>query len=375
MNKLGHASTPETFSPARTFPAHCDDASDGSGSADSTEKEKRLLRAKVCAVTAVAEDLAVVEFHFPGGAALPEYSPGCHVDVTLTGPNGTQLVRQYSIFDLSSPTDVHAEGQAARTYGIAVKKEENSRGGSTAMLRLRAGDDLLVSKAHNNFELVSGAGYYVLVGAGVGIAPMLSMAQHLQQQRTPFMVLYFATSQERAVLRDKLREACGDSLIEIFGEPRTRQEEIYRHLLAQAPARTVFYVCGPQGFMSNAQSIVRDYLPREDFHWENFHPDQEALTGQKNAGAGDGAFHVEYCGEELNIPADKTVLEVLEEADLPVMSRCLEGTCSTCIMKVVEGEPDHRDSVYNDKMYDEGAFAPCVSRALSPKLVLERWRG
>ena len=336
--------------------------------------EGSRLRATVQQVTPVADDLMVLEFCFKNGAELPDYSPGCHVDVTLTGPEETEIVRQYSVFEMPPKEISSCDAVAHLAYGIAVKREENSRGGSLVMMQLRAGDELLISPAHNNFELVDTANYYVLGGAGVGIAPMLSMAQSLQRQGKPFMVLYFASSLTRAALLPQLRSICGESLIEVFGSPRTRQEEIYRHLLSQAPQETEFYVCGPQGFMSAAKEIVLDYLPHQNFHWENFHPDVKALSGEKNAGAGDRAFDVEFCGETVHVPANTTVLEALEEADLPVMSRCLEGTCSTCVMKVIEGDPDHRDSVFNDQMHADGAFAPCVSRALSGRLVLERWR-
>ncbi|OUJ21905.1 PDR/VanB family oxidoreductase [Corynebacterium kefirresidentii] len=338
------------------------------------KSEVSRLRATALQVTPMADDLMVLEFRLTDGEPLPEYSPGCHVDVTLTGPEDTELVRQYSVFEMPSEETPCGGAGADSTYGIAVKREENSRGGSLAMMQLRAGDEFLISPAHNNFELVDTANYYVLAGAGVGIAPMLSMAQSLQRQGKPFMVLYFASSLTRAALLPQLRSICGESLIEVFGSPRARQEEIYRHLLSQAPQETEFYVCGPQGFMSAAKEIVLDYLPHQNFHWENFHPDVKALSGEKNAGAGDCAFDVEFCGETVHVAANVTVLEALEEADLPVMSRCLEGTCSTCVMKVIEGKPDHRDSVFNEQMHADGAFAPCVSRSLDRRLVLERWR-
>ena len=325
-------------------------------------------------VTAVADDLAVIEFSLDGDAPLAEYSPGCHVDITLPGANGEILTRQYSVFELTDSSTPAAGQQKRPTYGVAVKREENSTGGSIAMLKLRCGDSFEISQAFNNFELVAHAGYYVLVGAGVGLTPMLSMAQSLERENKPYIVLFFARDEHQAVLLEQLRETCGDKLIEVFGRPREKQADIYRHLLGQAPKETVFYVCGPRGFMDSTKEVALEYLPEPAFHWENFHPDLKALSGEKNAGAGDGPFEVEFCGETVEIPENKTVLEVLEELDLPVKSRCLEGTCSTCIMRVVDGEPDHRDSVYDAQMYADGAFAPCVSRALSPKLTLERWR-
>lgn len=122
-------------------------------------------------ITAVAEDLAVIEFSLDGDAQLTDYSPGCHVDITLPGANGEMLTRQYSVFEMAGASSPAAGQQERPTYGVAVKREKNSTGGSIAMLKLRRGDSFKISQAFNNFELVADAGYYVLVGAGVGITP------------------------------------------------------------------------------------------------------------------------------------------------------------------------------------------------------------
>ena len=126
--------------------------------------EGSRLRATVQQITRVADDLMVLEFCLKDGEELPDYSPGCHVDVTLTGPEETELVRQYSVFEMPSKETPCGGAGADSTYGIAVKREENSRGGSLVMMQLRAGDELLISPAHNNFELVDTASYYVLAG-------------------------------------------------------------------------------------------------------------------------------------------------------------------------------------------------------------------
>ena len=59
---------------------------------------------------------------------------------------------------------------------------------------------------------------------------------------------------------------------------------------------------------------------------------------------------------------------------MPILSQCEEGTCGTCIMRVTDGTPDHRDSIFTEEQHENGAFATCVSRSLSPTLTLERWR-
>lgn len=123
--------------------------------------------------------------------------------------------------------------------------------------------------------------------------------------------------------------------------------------------------------MDGVIEVAGEVLPERNIHWEAFRPTEVALAGNECA---DGAFEIEFRGMSMEVPEGKSVLDVLEEEDLPIMSQCAEGTCGTCVMRVVEGTPDHRDSVFTEEQHEQGAFATCVSRSLSPTLVLERWR-
>ncbi len=88
----------------------------------------------------------------------------------------------------------------------------------------------------------------------------------------------------------------------------------------------------------------------------------------------DAAFQVELApsGTVLEVPADQTLLAVLEDAGADVISSCAEGTCGSCETKVLAGEIDHRDSVLSDS---ERAAGDCmmirVSRCRGPKLVVD----
>ncbi|MCM3487612.1 2Fe-2S iron-sulfur cluster-binding protein, partial [Kocuria rosea] len=66
------------------------------------------------------------------------------------------------------------------------------------------------------------------------------------------------------------------------------------------------------------------------------------------------------------------ILSVVEEAGVGVMSSCAEGTCGTCETTVLDGEPDHRDSVLNEEERQANdCMMICISRTRCPRLVLD----
>ena len=77
-------------------------------------------------------------------------------------------------------------------------------------------------------------------------------------------------------------------------------------------------------------------------------------------------------GITVTVPADRSVFEVLEDAGVSVLGSCLEGICGTCEAAVIEGTPDHRDSVLSaEEQACNDAMMLCVSRSLSNRLVLD----
>lgn len=319
-----------------------------------------------------AEGIALITLQTPDGAPLPGYEPGCHADFYINDDSGEELVRQYSLFPM---TYYGREDENSGCYGITAKLETNSRGGSLALHRVREHDTLTIGEPRNNFGLDPRAQHSVLVGAGVGIAPIYSLARELQRQGADYSVLYFASSEERAIMSHLIDKYLSGKTRSIFATgARDKQAGYIEEALgasASESSSTHLYVCGPQGFMDGAIEVAERHIPAENIHWERFRASEEALAGDSRA---DGGFEVEFQGLTFDVPADKSVLDVFEDEDLPIMSQCTEGTCGTCVMRVVEGSPDHRDSVFTEEQHEEGAFATCVSRSFSPKLVLERWR-
>src|SRR5438128_6360850 len=109
------------------------------------------------------------------GRALPPAPPGSHIDVAIGAKSGlgTLTLRQYSLCQAPGETD---------RYRIGVKREPNSRGGSIWLHEaVREGDELQVGVPRDNFAPSKDADFHLLVAGGIGITPMLSVAQHLHE--------------------------------------------------------------------------------------------------------------------------------------------------------------------------------------------------
>ncbi|MEE3849710.1 PDR/VanB family oxidoreductase [Gordonia sp. LSe1-13] len=303
----------------------------------------------------VQETPSVKTFYLsnPDGTPIGKYSPGAHVDVV--GP--TAITRQYSL--CSRP-----DGQ--ETFAVAVKREENSRGGSAALHELAVGDALKISEPRNLLEIVSPAAHHVLVAAGIGITPMLSMARCMDVTGISFELHYFARTEEDAAFLPLLRDRCPDKLHAHVGVPRDEQEVILSAALADIPTDTHVYVCGPEGFMAKVITTAERFVPADAVHSENFHAAAQPETSENSA------FEVELDGETFEVPADRSIADVLLDNDCDVDTSCEEGICGTCIMQVVEGSPEHRDNVLSKAEKESGeVMAVCVSRALGKRIVLD----
>lgn len=289
----------------------------------------------------------------PDGTAMGRYSPGAHIDVV--GP--TAITRQYSL--CSRPDD-------GDRYAVAVKREENSRGGSVALHDLAVGDTLQISEPRNLLGIDDDAAHHVLVAAGIGITPMLSMARYMDVHDINFELHYFARTEEDAAFLPLLRERCPEKLHAHVGINRSHQEALLTEALSSAPADTHVYVCGPEGFMDKMVAVAERFVPAGAVHFENFHASEQPDA------AANTAFEVELEGESYEVPPDKSIVEVLDENGVEIDTSCQEGICGTCTMTVLEGSPDHRDNVLTKAEKESGELiAVCVSRCRGERLVLD----
>ncbi|HZQ13448.1 MAG TPA: 2Fe-2S iron-sulfur cluster-binding protein [Pseudolabrys sp.] len=108
-------------------------------------------------------------------------------------------------------------------------------------------------------------------------------------------------------------------------------------------------------------------------HWSPTAVHFEAFSEAETHKPDDKPFRVRLArtGKVLEVPIDKTVLEVLREAGLEVPSSCETGTCGTCRTKLLAGEADHRDLVLAEHERADTIMI-CVSRAHSGEITLDR---
>lgn len=310
--------------------------------------------AVVAARSPATADIAVIDLAPADGAAFPAYTAGAHVDVQIAAG----LVRQYSL------CGVPGSGR----YRIAVLNEPQSRGGSRAMHALTVGDRLRISAPRNRFPLVA-ARRHLLFGGGIGITPLLAMVRQLDREGGDYALHYSARSRTRAAF---LPELAGNPRVTVHFDDEDRGQllDIDRDLGDPEPD-TAVYVCGPAGFMDYVLGKAEALgWPPQALHKERFSND---LAAAEPATSQPGGFTVRLAstGAEYSIAPGRSVLDVLLENGIDAPYSCQQGICGECVVRVLAGDPDHRDDVLTDDEHANGMFTTCSSRALSPTLELD----
>ncbi|MFG3025658.1 PDR/VanB family oxidoreductase [Streptomyces sp. NPDC048254] len=317
-----------------------------------------MFTVTVTEAVAVTDAVKVLRLARSDGGPLPGYPAGAHIDVT--GPTG--ITRPYSL--CGPPHDPGA-------YTIAVKREETSRGGSQALHdKTETGTELRIGAPRQLFGLAPDASEHHLIAGGIGITPLLAMAYELLGAGADFTLHYAARSRTEAAFAGWLEEsAFADRVVFHFGHGRETAIRALSDALTDLPASAHVYTCGPQGFMERVAALAARSVPATQIHSELFQ-----AADQPDAAPGE-SFEVELdTGEVYTVPADKSIAEVLEDNGVPLDTSCREGICGTCVLRVLDGEPDHRDHCLTAKEKATGdQIAACVSRSRSPRLVVELW--
>lgn len=309
----------------------------------------------------VAGDVRV--FRLRGDAALPGFTAGAHVNVQVLTADGQADWRRYSLVNLDpapGATDAPAD------YLLAVRLEAGGRGGSQHMHHaVQVGDTLLIEPPRNDFPHAAHAGRSVLIAGGIGITPMASMAAHGLGSGQAMRLHYAGRSRASMAWLPELQALLGDTLQVHADDEQGGPLDIAAILAASQPHDHV-YVCGPQPMLDAVlrHTAALGWAP-ERVHFELFSAPQGDTA--------DSAFEVELAdsGRHLTVPADRTLLDVLNEAGCDVMSDCERGECGVCAVQVISGEIDHRDYVLTEKEKQAGKLMhACVSRCRG-RLVLK----
>ena len=298
--------------------------------------------------TALAED--VVELKFKARSTLPPWEAGSHIDLLL----GPDLARQYSL--CSDPQD-------RRYLRVAVLREPASRGGSVFVHdELTEGQQIQIRGPRNHFPLVESARYQFIAG-GIGITPILCMIREVERAGADWHLLYGGRRRDSMAYLDELAQYGDRVRIQPQDEGGILDLD---SVLGTVRDDTAVYCCGPEVLLDAVEAKCASW-PADALHVERFAP--------KKVGGDvvDTEFEVEFArsGVTATVPAGVSILDVATENGLFVLRSCSEGVCGTCETVVMDGEPDHRDSVLTEDDREQGCFMPCVSRACSDKLVLD----
>lgn len=289
------------------------------------------------------------------GELLPSFSAGSHID--LHTPNG--FVRQYSL--CNNPQEQHR-------YLIGVLRDPRSRGGSRDVHdALVEGAAVRISAPRNHFEL-SPAKEYRLFAGGIGITPLLSMAEELARTDAKFTLHYCARSTGSMAFQERIAGSAFADCVELhFDDGPEGQKLDPDHAIGPPACDARLYVCGPKGFMMYiTENAGKLGWPIDRIHLEHFESAQEAENGKSEP------FEVELArsGRVLTVPRDKTIADVLLDNDIEIPLSCEAGVCGTCITPLISGQPDHRDVCLSEEQRSS-MITPCCSRALSGRLVID----
>jgi ferredoxin-NADP reductase len=303
----------------------------------------------VVASTLAADGVALIDLVPATDRPLPRWQPGAHIDVLL--PSGD--ARQYSLCGGADPG----------TWRIGVLREDAGRGGSVWVHdSLVPGVTVRVAGPRNHFEFTAERGTrYLFIAGGIGITPITAMVEAANAAGVEWRLEYAGRSRSAmafAGLADEYPERARIHAADEGGRLDLAA------LFADLPPFTTTYCCGPARLIEAVEDAARG----RQLKVERFEPKQLGAPVLAEP------FQVElaFSGIEVMVPPERSILEVVEDAGVLVLSSCKEGTCGTCETRVMAGEVDHRDSILtpleqdaNDVMYI------CVSRSAGERLTLE----
>lgn len=317
----------------------------------------RWLSLRVERRTVEADGVVSLTLAAADGAPLPPWEPGAHIDLHLPGGR----VRPYSL--CGGPQD-------AGLYRLGVLLEPGGRGGSRWVHEhLREGARIHAAGPRNHFPLRGGASFSLLIAGGIGITPLLAMAERLAASGGDFELHYAARTAQRMAFRERLSTLASNGRVRMHADDGPAAQSLdLPGVLASPRIGACLYLCGPSGFMAAARREARAAgWPDDAVHAEAF------SAAPLQAGA-EHAFDVVLArsGRCIRVPAALSVAQALEAEGVVLPLSCQQGVCGTCLTGVLEGEVDHRDLFLSpDEQATHRQFLPCCSRAVSDRLILD----
>lgn len=311
------------------------------------------LQVRIAARRDAAQDIVALELESLDGEPLPAFEAGAHVDVRVR----SDLLRQYSL--AGNPAD-------RSRYRIGVLLDPKSRGGSAGVhADLREGRVIEIGQPRNLFALDPHATHSVLFAGGIGITPILAMAHALNAAGRSFELHYCGRTAARLAFRDELARFGGQVHVHLDDGPPEQLLHIDEVLAGPSPDRHL-YVCGPNGFMDFVtHAAERSNWTRETVHLERF-------GAEVNTDGAPFTVVAAKSGKTFEVHPGERISARLAEHGIEVPMSCQSGVCGTCLTRVIEGMPDHRDLVQTDtEKAGNGQITVCCSRSKTRRLVLD----
>lgn len=314
----------------------------------------KMRNVYIHSMTYEARDVLRLELRSCNGYDLAAFSPGGHVNLRL----GHNLSRSYSLIN---------DAKERHRYLICVRKERDGRGGSRWLHETaRVGTPLECSLPRNNFPLNQDADYTVFIAGGIGITPIWSMIQKLEQLGKSWQLHYRARTRDRAALLSELRseERTGEVVVS-FGAENPRDDFGLEGIVAAAPGSAEFYCCGPAEMLEVFQKATAHIEPSR-IHTERFGAGTEPAVDQGFV------VRAARAGVELKVAGGQTILGVLRDAGIDAPYSCEAGLCGECKTRVISGVPEHRDMFLTEEEKELGeCIMICCSGSRSPILEID----
>ena len=315
------------------------------------------LMVRVAAKHDEAIDICSFELVTVDGRPLPAFSAGSHIDVAV--PGGP--TRQYSLSN--------APGESHR-YEISVLRNPGSRGGSSGMHdRVQVGDELKISHPKNHFPLQDSSEHSLLLAGGIGVTPILAMAESLSANDASFEMHYFTRTRARTAFMKRLSATKYASNVQFhFDDEKASPQIAIEASLAQPRTGKHVYVCGPKGFMDSVLGTARKLgWPEAQLHYEFFSAEAPASVDREGF-----EVVVASSGQVVPVGRNESVVQALAKAGIRIETSCEQGICGTCATRVLAGEPEHLDVCLSpEERAANDQLLPCCSRSRSARLVLD----
>jgi vanillate O-demethylase ferredoxin subunit len=302
-----------------------------------------------------ADAIVSLELVDPTGAELPSFDAGAHVEVEVE----QGLTRHYSL--CNSPHERHR-------YVLGILREPASRGGSaTIHQRFHEGMRMKIGPPRNQFRLNESAAHSLLVAGGIGITPLLSMAWRLHALGASFELHYCVRTRARAAFIETLHRSPFADSVTLHCDEEGESSRLDMQALLQNPrSNTHIYVCGPEGFINALKYRAQDCA------WDEANVHCEFFAATASTSGSTFVVQATRSGLSVNVPADKSIAQALLDAGVDVPLSCEQGVCGTCLTRVIDGVPEHRDLFLTaDERSANDRILLCCSRASSPVLSLD----